>query len=402
MPEINNSAQNNQDSSANREDLDLSSYSFAGGRAEAIQDLSSLDEQDKEQLLMAGVDVNEQGKSGTFLHMDYSNVHCNTCRPGVEILDINQALEKYDKLPEYYWQLVNPDKDKYTRAVADNLHGGYFIRTEQGAKITEPVQSCLFIKGQNVGQNVHNIIVVEENSELHIITGCAVSHDVRAALHMGISEIYIKKGAKLTFTMVHNWGEDVDVRPRSAGIVEEDGVFINNYILLKPVKSAQLYPNIQLNGRNATAVSNSIIATPPGSYVNSGSKVSLNAPDTRAEIVARTITTGGTIINPGHIIGNAYPCKGHLECKGLILKDGIIHAIPELEGRVSGVELSHEAAVGKVAQEEIEYLMARGLDEEEATSTIVRGFLDVDIMGLPDKLKQAIDKTVQEAGEEMF
>ncbi len=402
MSEINNKPEDNKNTGLNREDLDLDSFSYEGGRAELIQDLSRLEDKDKEQLLMAGVDVNEQGRSGTFLHMDYSNVHCNACRPGVEILDIKQALQKYDNLPDYYWRIVDPGKDKYTRAVADKVHGGYFIRTEIGAKITEPVQSCLFIKGQNVGQNVHNIIVVEEDSELHIITGCAVSHDVRAALHMGISEIYIKKGGKLTFTMVHNWGQDVHVRPRSAGIVEEDGVFINNYILLKPVKSAQLYPNIQLNGKNATAVSNSIIATPPGSYVNSGSKVSLNAPETKAEIVARTITTGGTIINPGHIVGNAYPCKGHLECKGLILKDGIIHAIPELEGKVSGVELSHEAAVGKVAQEEIEYLMARGLDEEEATSTIVRGFLNVDIMGLPDKLKQAIDKTVQEAGEEMF
>ncbi len=402
MSEIKNQPQNKENASSNREDLDLSHFSFEGGQSNTVQDLSRLEDKDKEQLLMAGVDVNEQNRSGTFLHMDHSNVHCNTCRPGVEILDIKEALDKYEQLPEYYWQAVDPDKDKYTRSVSETVHGGYFIRTEKGAKITEPVQSCLFIKGQNVGQNVHNIIVVEEDSELHIITGCAVSHDVRAALHMGISEIFIKKGGKLTFTMVHNWGEEVHVRPRSAGVVQEDGVFINNYILLKPVKSAQLYPNIQLNGRNATAVSNSIIATPPGSYVNSGSKVALNAPDTRAEIVARTITTGGTIVNPGHLVGNAYPSKGHLECKGLILKDGIIHAIPELEGRVAGVELSHEAAVGKVAQEEIEYLMARGLDEEEATSTIVRGFLNVDIMGLPDKLKQAIDKTVEEAGDEMF
>jgi len=385
-----------------QEDLDLSGFNYDGTQAEALQDLTTLSEEDKQQLLMAGVDVSQKGRSGTYVHMNHSNVHCSTCQPGVEVMDIRQALEKYDNLPDYYWQAVDPNKDKYTRAVADTLHGGYFIRTEKGAKVTDPIQSCLFIKGEKVGQNVHNIIVVEENSELHIITGCAVSHDVKAALHMGISEIYVKKGGKLSFTMVHNWGEDVHVRPRTVGIVEEDGVFLNNYILLKPVRSAQLYPTLYLNGRGAVATSNSIIAAPPGSYVNSGSRVVLNAEDTRAEIIARTITTGGTIINPGHLIGNVEPAKGHLECKGLILKDGIIHAIPELEGKVSGVELSHEAAVGKVAQEEIEYLMARGLNEEEATSTIVRGFLNVDIMGLPPELKAAIDETINEAGDEMF
>jgi hypothetical protein len=386
----------------NEEDIDITSYQYEGAESGLMQDLTQLDEQERKQLLMAGVDVSGKDRSGTFLQMDHSSVHCSTCIPGVEVLNIHQALDKYDGLKDYYWQAVDPDKDKYTRAVADKTHGGYFIRTQKGAKVVNPVQSCLFIKGEKVGQNVHNIIIVEEDSELHIITGCAVSHQVESALHMGISEIYIKRGGKLSFTMVHNWGEEVHVRPRTVGIVEENGVFLNNYILLKPVRSAQLYPTLYLNGKGAVATSNSVIAAPPGSYINSGSRVVLNAPDTRAEIVARTITTGGTIINPGHLVGNAVPSKGHLECKGLILQDGIIHAIPELEASVAGVELSHEAAVGKVAQEEIEYLMARGLDEDEATSTIVRGFLNVDIMGLPQELQEAIDQTIQEAGDEMF
>ena len=90
------------------------------------------------------------------------------------------------------------------------------------------------------------------------------------------------------------------------------------------------------------------------------------------------------------------PSKGHLECQGLILGGGRIWAIPELDGTVEGVELSHEASVGKIAQEEIEYLMARGLDEDEATSTIVRGFLNTDIMGLPPRLQKEIDKQIEE------
>ncbi|MBT8762926.1 SufD family Fe-S cluster assembly protein [Desulfohalobiaceae bacterium Ax17] len=367
-----------------------------------LPDLRQLDSEDRAELLMAGVDVEEEQRSGTYLQIDHSSVHCSSRRQGVEVLSIQKALEKYDGLPEYYWQAVDKDKDEFTRAAAEKLHGGYFIRTEKGAKIEEPVQSCLFIKGQDVAQSVHNIIVVEEDSEVHIITGCATSHKVRSALHLGISEFFIKKGGKLTFTMIHNWGDEVTVRPRTVGIVEEGGVFVSNYILLKPVKSVQSFPAIFLNGRGAVARFNSILVAPQGTHINSGNKIVLNAPETRGEIISRAITTGGTIIAPGVIEGNAVPVRGHLECKGLILNDGVIHAIPELKGTKSGVELSHEAAVGKIAQEEIEYLMARGLDEDEATSTIVRGFLNVDIMGLPKELKESIDKTIAESEKDMF
>jgi len=204
----------------------------------------------------------------------------------------------------------------------------------------------------------------------------------------------VEKGGKLTFTMIHNWGDSTTVRPRSAGVVEAGGVFQNNYILLKSVGSLESYPRIDLNGEGAVATFNSVIVTPTGSYVDSGSAIHLNAPHTRGEIISRTLTTGGTIINRGFIGASATPVKGHLECKSLIVGGGRVHAIPELDSCRDGVELSHEAAVGKIAQEEIEYLMARGLDEDEATSTIVRGFLNVDIMGLPAPLKKAMDEQI--------
>ena len=382
--------------------VDLARFNFEQDEAPAMADLRDLSQEDKNQLLMAGIDANEAQRSGTYLHVNHSKAHCRSCQTDVEIMDTREALDKYDGLPEYYWQAVDKDKDEFTRAAAEKIHGGYFIRTRKGAKIKDPVQSCLFIKGENIGQNVHNIVVVEEDSELHIITGCTTAANVSSAMHLGISEIYIKKGGKLTFTMVHNWGEEVIVRPRTVAIVEEEGVFASNYILMKKVRSVQSYPAVFLNGRGAVARFNSILVAPEGSYINSGNKIVLNAPDTKGEIISRTITTGGTIIAPGIIEGNAVPAKGHLECKGLILSDGIIHAIPELKGTVAGVELSHEAAVGKIAQEEIEYLMARGLDEEQATSTIVRGFMNVDIMGLPDELRQSIEQTIEETEADMF
>ena len=99
--------------------------------------------------------------------------------------------------------------------------------------------------------------------------------------------------------------------------------------------------------------------------------------------------------------GKADGIKAHLECKGLILKDGLMHAIPELRGYLPGVEMSHEAAVGKIDQREIEYLMARGLDEEAAVSTIVRGFLNVNIEGLPQGLAASLDKAIAESQKDI-
>jgi len=376
--------------------VDLSQFKFDGLEQESIADMNVLSQEDKDQLLMAGIVTDLDTRSASYLQMDQSTVHCQSTNKDVEIMDIKDALEKYDGLKEYFWTLVDKDKDEFTQEAHDNLHGGYFIRVKAGAKIKEPIQSCLVLKSEQVGQNVHNIVVIEEGAEAHIITGCSVAHGTKAGAHLGISEFFVKKNASLTFTMVHNWSEEVAVRPRSAGIVEEGGKFLSNYVLLKPVKDLQMYPVITMNGPNSIARFNSVVVAPEGSHLDMGNRVIMNAPHTRCEIIARTIAAGGTIINRGHIAANHVPSKGHLECQGLILGNGRIWAIPELDGSAEGVELSHEASVGKIAQDEIEYLMARGMDEDEATSTIVRGFLNTDIMGLPPKLQVAIDKQIEE------
>jgi len=219
---------------------------------------------------------------------------------------------------------------------------------------------------------------------------------------VGISEFFIKKDAKLTFTMIHNWAEDMVVRPRSVARVEEGGLFLNNYICMKPVRSLQMYPTSYLVGKDAIARFYSIIVGSPGSDYDIGGRIFLKKPGNRAEIIARMISNGAKIINRGHLIGEVPDIKAHLECRGLLLNGGLIHAIPELEGHVDGVEMSHEAAVGKIAQEEINYLMSRGLSQDEATSTIVRGFLSVDIPGLPPQLKAEIDKAIEESDKEMM
>ncbi|MBN2034934.1 MAG: SufD family Fe-S cluster assembly protein [Deltaproteobacteria bacterium] len=367
----------------------------------ADEDLCGIPQEEQKRLIMAGLDVTKKERGGTFFQKDTSVIHCHSPQEGIEVLPVRKALEK-DWIGEYFWKLAQVDVDKYTASAALDLHDGYVIRALPGSKSIYPVQACLYLDKEGLQQNVHNLIITEEGSELHIITGCSTSPHMKKGIHIGISEFFVKKNAKLSFTMIHNWAEDMHVRPRSVARVEEGGLFLNNYICMKPVRSLQMYPTTYLEGENAVARFYSIIVGSPGSEYDLGGRIFLKKPGNKAEIVARAISNGGKIIARGHLIGEVAEIKAHLECKGLLLKGGLIHAIPELEGHADGVEMSHEAAVGKIAQEEISYLMSRGLGEEEATSTIVRGFLNVDIPGLPSQLKAEIDRVIEQSDKDMM
>jgi uncharacterized protein len=366
------------------------------------EELRNLPQEDQRRLIMSGVDVNEKDRSGTYFQKDTAVVHCESKQEGIEVIPIRKALEQYDWVRDYYWKLVAVDADKYTAAAELDLHDGYVIRALPGAKSIYPIQACLYLDKDGLQQNVHNLIIAEEDSELHIITGCSTSAHAKKGIHVGISEFFIKKNAKLSFTMIHNWAEDMYVRPRSVAQVEEGGLFLNNYICMKPVRSLQMYPTTHLVGKDAVARFYSIIVGSPGSEYDVGGRIFLKHEGNRAEIVARAISNGGKIISRGDLIGEVPNIKAHLECRGLLLNGGLIHAIPELRGMADGVEMSHEAAVGKIAQEEITYLMSRGLSEDEATSTIVRGFLSVDIPGLPPQLKAEIDRAIAESDKDVM
>ncbi len=384
-------------------DIDLSRYATEAEKHPYVDDPAKLSPEEKKHMLKAGVVLDDLSRrSGTFIQKDQTPVHFSAQQEGVEVMSISEAFKTHEWLPQYWWNAVKVDADKYTAHLELHETDGYFIRALPGVKTALPVQACLYLGHKNLTQRVHNIVIAEEGSELHIITGCT-THPMSAGLHLGVSEFYIKRGAKISFTMIHNWAPEVEVRPRSGAIVEEDGVFLNNYVSMKPVRTMQMYPTVRCVGAGARVRFSSVLVAPPGSYMDIGSRAILDAERSRAEIISRAITTGGTLIARGDIQGNKPEVKGHLECRGLILGEtGVIHAIPELVGRVAGIDLSHEAAVGKIAEEEVEYLMARGLARDQATAMIVRGFLKVDIEGLPPELEAEIKRAIAESEKDLF
>jgi len=344
---------------------------------------------DIEVISSSGMDVSEKERSASFLQQDQNLLFSRSLMDGVDILGVKQAMEQYPEVKEYYGRNFR----ELNREFPQDTEGGYFIRVKKGKIVELPIQACLFLKTQGFKQKVHNLIIIEEGAKAYIITGCSASKSGKEGFHLGISEFFVKKGAYLNFTMIHSWHEDVSVKPISISMVDEDATFISNYVCLKPVKEITMYPTAVLKGEGARASFNSLILSHPNTLQDIGSRVIFKAKKTQAEIIARGVSLGGKMISRGHLKAEEKDVKAHLECRGLVLSEkGIIWAIPELETNFRDVDMSHEAAIGKISKDEIEYLCSRGLTCNEAQSIIIRGFMDVNILGLPDILKQEIEK----------
>ena len=369
------------------------------GKLSNQSDLTKIPHKILEEAQKAGLETQEKNRSATFFHLNQETVAAkvNDLYEGkVELMDIKAALKKYTWLDDYRWKLVNKDKDEFTKKVAENYSGGYFMRILPGAEISFPLQSCLMITERNLEQRVHNIIIAEEGSKAHIITSCVQHSSVPKAAHLGISEIYVKKNAMLNFTMIHQWSEDTLVRPRSAAQIDDKATFVSNYVCMRPVRDVQMYPVAYCKGESSRVSFNSILYGQKNSLLDIGSKAVLSGRGSKAEMISRAISREGSkMIIRGMIEGNNSECKGHLECRGLLMDDeSLMQSIPELVASKKGVEITHEAAVGKISEKEVTYLMTRRLSRDQAVSLIIRGFMDVSILGLPEALNTEIKSIV--------
>jgi len=348
----------------------------------------NFDAHDLEIISSSGMDLSESMRSASFMQKDSAVQFYRSLAEGIDILKTEEALERIPGMKEYWgkaFKLLNRDFPQDTQ-------GGYFIRVKKGHTVELPIQACLFLKAQGFKQKVHNLIIIEEGAHAYLITGCSASHAADEGFHLGISEFFIQKGGYLNFTMIHSWKEDICVKPMGIALVEEGATFISNYVCLRPVKEIVMYPAAVLLGEGARASFSSLLLSHPQSLQDVGSRVILRAKNTSAEIVSRAVSLGGKVLARGHIKAESPQVKGHLECRGLILSErGSVYAIPEMETDFRDVDLSHEAAIGKINKEEIEYLCARGFSKEQAQSIIVRGFMDVEVLGLPDLLKREIE-----------
>ena len=373
-------------------DIDLTAYEYVKPRTTVKKDVEDVANE-----VGRRVGLEDVTSTSTYIQVDESVIVKALVEKlrsyGVIVTTTSEALEKIEWAKNYYWKMIDVDTDKYTAAVELYGHGqGYFIYVPPKTKIPFPIYACLFIASKGRAQLLHNIVIVDDEAELHLITGCAVAYGVANSLHVGVTEFYIGKSAKLSFAMLHAWSKGVHVRPRTAVHVDDGGEFTSYYILYSDVASLQAYPKIVLRNNAKTYTASVIVGWGESSY-DVGSKAILEGNSSRAEITSRLIGSGKcTITSRACIIGRGVGCRGHIECLGLPLSNEVtISTIPELRVESSNAELTHEAAIGRLSEEELYYLMSRGFTEDEAKSLIVRGFMTVEVPGIPPQTRIAIE-----------
>lgn len=324
----------------------------------------------------------------------YKALEKQLSRYGARIMPLKLALEKYDIARKLAWRNIRPDTDKYTAAAY--LYGGeigYFVYVPPNTRVPIPIYSCLAIIGNKRIQFAHNIVYVDEGGEAHIVTGCAVPHGVVEGLHIGISEFYVARNARLTYTMIHAWSEGVHVRPRTGVYVEEGGEYVSYYVIYSPIASIQTFPVAYLRKSSRAYMATITAASGKGVY-DLGSKTVLREEGSSSEIVSRIVARDKSIVYArADIEAHNSNTKGHIECLGLLLSEGsTISSIPIITSKKPGALLSHEAAIGMIAERELEYLMSKGFTEDEARAVLVRGFMNVDAPGIPRTVRREIDR----------
>ena len=335
-----------------------------------------------------GIDLERAERTAFYMQLDDSIIKVQSRLPGVEIRPLHDfILSNFEDAREYVWKIVRPDVDKYTAIAALRGTGGYFVRVKPGVKVDDPIQTCFYMAGKII-QAPHNVIVLEEGAEATIIAGCTIMPEV-AGLHAGITEVYVKEGARLNYVMVHAWNRVAHVRPRSAVRLYENAEVVSYYMNLSSVRTLQTYPKYYIAGSGGKVYSASIVLGRANSILDVGAEVVLES-DGMAEVISRFIVRDkAKAWARARITGNAG--KGHIECKGLILsQQAELYSVPELGGIGAGAMLTHEASIGKVAEEEILYLMSKGFTREEAEEMIVRGFMNVEVRGVTPKIKAYI------------
>lgn len=374
-------------------DLDLQEFRLGG------EEKLELGEDVAQASLEVGVDLDKRSKLTTFLQVDHRILYTAIQKQfegDIELIPIEEALEKYDWLKEYFWRLRSPYEDKYTAFNALYGRGGYLLRILEDRKIYMPIQTCFLTYSPEIVQNVHNVIIAEPGSEAYIITGCTAHKKAPKGLHVGITEIYVKKSAKINYTMIHRWGPSFHVRPRTGILLEDDAELVYNYIALGAVASFQSQPTARIVGENATLSMNNVVYLDGSSEMDLGGEALIEGRGVKVELITNAVAADrARLINRSRIICEADDGKGHISCRGLMLSDQAeISAIPCLVSRRMRSELTHEAAIGKISEEQLFYLMSRGISEEEAESLIVRGFLDTSPLKLPEHLDKSVRKII--------
>lgn len=319
---------------------------------------------------------------------------------GVIFLDMDEAVKKYPELVKKYFMTncITPSLHKFSALHGAVWSGGTFIYIPKGVKVKMPLQAYFRMNAESGGQFEHTLIIADEDSELHYIEGCSAPRYDENSLHAGGVEIHVLKGAKVRYSSIENWSKNTYNLNTKRGLVHENGIleWVNGNM---GSKVTMLYPCSILLGKGARTDYIGIAYAGQGQHQDTGCKVYHLAPNTTSTILSKSISKDGGISFYRGLVDikkSAVGSKSHVRCDGLML-DNISESgtLPSMNVRENDVSVSHEAAVGKIGEEQMFYLMSRGLSEEEATKMIVLGYIEPLIKELPIEYAVELNRLIE-------
>jgi Fe-S cluster assembly protein SufB len=310
----------------------------------------------------------------------YSHVKEELSKDGVIFISTDEAVKKYpDLMKKYFGTVIPPTDNKFAALNTAVWSGGSFIYVPKGVKVKMPLQAYFRINTEKAGQFERTLIIADEGAEVTYIEGCTAPIYMSSSLHSAVVEIIALKGAHVRYVTVQNWSKNVyNLVTQRAFAYENASVdWIDANI---GSKVNMKYPSVYLKEKGAKGSVLSVAIAGPNQIQDSGGKIYHLAPDTTSQIISKSVSAGnGMTTYRGllHVSKNATNVKSTVKCEALLLdKESKTSTFPYMEINEENATITHEARTGKVGDEEMFYLMSRGLSEDEALTTIVMGFLD--------------------------
>lgn len=358
--------------------------------SEIKQTFDKLGIPEAEQKYLAGVSAQYESE------VVYHSMQQDLQDKGVLFMDTDTALKEHpDLLRKYFGTIIPPSDNKFAALNSAVWSGGSFIYVPKGVQCDIPLQAYFRINSENMGQFERTLIIVDEGAFVHYVEGCTAPIYSTNSLHSAVVEIICLKDSRCRYTTIQNWAPNIYNLVTKRAVAEENATmeWVDGNI---GSKLTMKYPAVVLKGRGAKGMVLSIAVAGKGQHQDAGAKMTHLAPDTTSTIVSKSISKhGGKVTYRGlaSFGRQATGAKANIKCDTLIMdNDSTSDTIPYNEILNDNVTLEHEATVSKVSEEQLFYLMSRGLSDAEATQMIVMGFIEPFTKQLPMEYAVEIDR----------
>ncbi|MDH3657130.1 MAG: Fe-S cluster assembly protein SufB [Nitrosopumilus sp.] len=329
----------------------------------------------------------------------YHSLREDLAKQGVLFLDTDAALKEHPEMfKKYFGKIIPPEDNKFAALNSAVWSGGSFIYVPPGVKVDMPLQAYFRINAENIGQFERTLIIVDEGAEVHYIEGCTAPVYSSESLHSAVVELVALKDAKLRYTTIQNWSNDVYnlVTKRAYAYEGATVEWIDGNI---GSKLTMKYPGVYLMGERAYGETLSIAFAGKGQHQDTGAKMVHLAPNTTSKVTSKSVSRlNGRSTYRGmlHVAKGATNVKSTVRCDALLLDDtSKTDTYPYMEINQEDATITHEATVGKIGDEQIFYLMSRGFTEEESLSLIVNGFMEPFTKELPMEYAVELNRLIK-------